>query len=239
MEEHLWRAVDRKWQAYWTAQGTFRAPDASAKPKFYALSMFPYPSGSALHMGHVRTYVVADILARFKRLQGFNVMLPMGWDAFGLPAENAAIKAGVHPREWTERNIGIMKRQLCELGIGYDWSREVSTCDPAYYRWNQWLFLKMHERGLAYRKKGVQNWCPSCSTVLANEEVEEGACWRCKTLIEKKELEQWFVKITAYADRLLEDLAGLADWPERVKLMQANWIGRSAGARVEFKEQET
>ena len=238
-EEHYWRATDRKWQKYWLDHGTFRAEDGSSKPKSYILNMFPYPSGSTLHMGHIRTYIIGDVLARSRRMKGFNVMNPMGWDAFGLPAENAAIKAGLHPAKSNEKNIAIMKGQMRDLGISYDWSREVSTDDPDYYRWTQWIFLKMHEKGLAFRKKGLQNWCPSCQTVLANEQVEEGTCWRCHSPVEKKELEQWFLKITAYADRLLKDLETLKRWPERVKTMQANWIGRSEGARVMFKEEET
>lgn len=238
-QEHAWRAIDRKWQAYWEAHGTFRASADPAKPKFYALMMFPYPSGSALHMGHVRNYVIGDVLARIKSMQGFSVLHPMGWDAFGLPAENAAIQQKVHPADWTAKNIATMKTQLSELGIAYDWNHELSTCDPAYYRWTQWIFLKMHERGLAYRKKGFQNWCPSCQTVLANEQVEDGKCWRCDSIVVKKDIEQWFLRITAYADRLLEDLKLLDKWPDRVKTMQANWIGRSEGARVVFTEQET
>ncbi len=237
--EHPWRTVDRKWQKWWEANAAFRADDSSSAPKFYVLNMFPYPSGSTLHIGHTRTYIIGDVLARSRRMKGFNVMNPMGWDAFGLPAENAAIKAGMHPAKSNLRNVGIMKKQLQDLGISYDWSREVSTDDPDYYRWTQWIFLRMHERGLAYRKKGLQNWCPSCATVLANEQVEEGTCWRCHSVVEKKELEQWFLKITSYADRLLADLKLLARWPERVKIMQANWIGRSEGARIMFREAET
>jgi len=239
VEEHPYRAFDKKWQEYWAAHGTFRADDRSPKPKSYVLNMFPYPSGETLHMGHTRTYIIGDVLARSRRMKGFNVLNPMGWDAFGMPAENAAIKAGMHPAASNKRNIGVMKRQLTELGISYDWSREVSTDDPAYYRWTQWIFLKMHERGLAYRRKGRQNWCPKCETVLANEQVEEGKCWRCSTPVAKKELEQWFIRITAYADRLLDDMKLLEGWPDRVKIMQENWIGRSEGARVLFKERDT
>jgi leucyl-tRNA synthetase len=239
VEEHPYRAFDRKWQEYWAAHGTFRAEDDGKKPKSYVLNMFPYPSGDTLHMGHTRTYIIGDVLARSRRMKGFNVLNPMGWDAFGMPAENAAIKAGMPPAESNKRNIGVMKRQLTELGISYDWSRELSTDDPAYYRWTQWIFLKMHERGLAYRRKGLQNWCPKCATVLANEQVEEGKCWRCSTPVAKKELEQWFIRITAYADRLLEDLKPLKGWPDRVKVMQENWIGRSTGARVVFKERDS
>ena len=239
MEEHPWRGVDRKWQAYWEEHGTFRAADGSDKKKFYALMMFPYPSGSALHMGHVRNYVIGDVLTRLKKMQGHNVLHPMGWDAFGLPAENAAIKAGAHPAGWTQANITTMKRQLQELGIAYDWTREISTCDPAYYKWTQWIFLKMHERGLAYRRKSFVNWCPSCQTTIANEEVHEGTCWRCDSAVVRRELEQWFLRITKYADRLLDDLKLLDKWPERVRVMQANWIGRSEGSRVVFRERDS
>jgi len=238
-EEHPWREVDRRWQKYWEEHGTFRGVDGSERQKFYALMMFPYPSGSALHMGHVRNYVIGDVLTRLRKMQGFNVLHPMGWDAFGLPAENAAIKAGVHPADWTEKNIATMKRQLQDLGIAYDWSREISTCDPAYYKWTQWIFLKMHEKGLAYRKKSFVNWCPSCQTTIANEEVHEGTCWRCHSSVVRRDLEQWFLRITQYADRLLDDLKLLDKWPERVRIMQENWIGRSKGARVVFRERET
>jgi len=239
VEEHGYRAFDRKWQKYWAEHGTFRAEDHDCRPKSYVLNMFPYPSGETLHMGHTRTYIIGDVLARSRRMKGFNVLNPMGWDAFGMPAENAAIKAGMHPTLSNKRNIAVMKRQLTDLGISYDWSRELSTDDPAYYRWTQWIFLKMHERGLAYRKKGRQNWCPKCETVLANEQVEDGKCWRCSSPVTKKELEQWFIRITAYADRLLEDLKLLKGWPDRVKVMQENWIGRSEGARVVFKERDS
>ena len=237
--EHPYRVFDRKWQKYWADKGTFRAVDHDKRPKSYVLNMFPYPSGDTLHMGHTRTYIIGDVLARLRRMKGFNVLNPMGWDAFGMPAENAAIKALLHPAQSNKRNIATMKRQFTELGISYDWSRELSTDDPAYYRWTQWIFLKMHEKGLTCRRKGLQNWCPSCATVLANEQVEEGKCWRCSSVVEKKELEQWFIRITAYADRLLDDLKLLDKWPERVKVMQENWIGRSEGARIVFKEKET
>jgi len=239
MEEHPWREVDRRWQKYWEEHGTFRAADRSDRKKFYALMMFPYPSGSALHMGHVRNYVIGDVLTRLRKMQGCNVLHPMGWDAFGLPAENAAIKAGVHPADWTQKNIATMKRQLQDLGIAYDWSREISTCHPGYFKWTQWIFLKMHEKGLAYRRKSFVNWCPSCQTTIANEEVHEGTCWRCHSAVVRRELEQWFLRITKYADRLLDDLKLLDRWPERVKTMQENWIGRSEGARVVFRERET
>ncbi len=239
MEEHPFRAIDRKWQKYWEEKGTFRAAEGNSRPKYYTLNMFPYPSASTLHMGHVRTYSIGDILARYMRLKGFNVMNPMGWDAFGLPAETPAIREGVHPADWTERNIKIMRGQLKDMGIAYDWDREISTCDPEYYRWTQWIFLRMFERGLAYRKSGSQNWCEKCQTVLANEEAEGGNCWRCQSPVTKKDLEQWFLSMTAYADRLLEGLKSLEQWPDRVKTMQANWIGRSEGARIVFKEKES
>ena len=238
-EEHYWREIDRKWQKHWADHRVFATGEDPSKPKQYVLMMFPYPSGSALHMGHVRTYVIGDIFTRYMKMRGFNTLHPMGWDAFGLPAENAAIKRGFHPREWTVNNIATMKGQLKELGIAYDWEREVSTCEPEYYRWTQWIFLKMFEKGLAYLKNAPVNWCPSCMTVLANEEVDNGACWRCKGPVERKELNQWFLKITDYADALLNDLKTLDKWPDRVKAMQENWIGRSEGSSVVFREEKT
>src|SRR5256885_3153989 len=195
--------------------------------------MFAYPSGHA-HVGHVRNYIIGDICARMKRMRGFNVLHPFGWDAFGLPAENAAIKTGTHPETSTFANIAHMKGQLQRLGISYAWEREIATCEPEYYKFNQWIFLKMFERGLAYRKRSTVNWCPSCNTVLANEQVIDGACWRCGSTVVARELEQWFFRITAYADELLKGLDTLADWPEKVVVMQRNWIGRSEGARVKF-----
>ncbi|MDA8170905.1 MAG: leucine--tRNA ligase [Nitrospiraceae bacterium] len=230
--------VELKWQALWSGKDIYRsAPDA--RPKFYCLEMFPYPSGK-IHMGHVRNYAIGDVIARYKRMRGFNVLHPMGWDAFGLPAENAAIKEGVHPARWTHDNIAYMKKQLIRLGLSYDWGREVATCDPAYYRWNQWFFLKMFEKGLAYRKASFVNWCPSCATVLANEQVIDGSCWRCESVVVQKELEQWFLRITAYEEELLAALDGqmdgqkLSGWPEKVLLMQKNWIGRSEGLEIAF-----
>ena len=202
--------------------------------KFYLLEMLPYPSGR-IHMGHVRNYSIGDVLARFLRMRGYNVLHPMGWDAFGLPAENAAIENRVHPARWTYANIAEMKTQLKRMGFSYDWTREIASCDPEYYIWNQWMFLKMWERGLAYRKQSLVNWCDSCLTVLANEQVEEGLCWRCSTPVIQKELEQWFLRITAYADELLEGCDRIAaGWPERVLTMQRNWIGRSTGVEVDF-----
>src|SRR5579872_2805402 len=228
-------AVERAAQEYWDRHGSFIAREGGERPKYYCLSMFPYPSGR-LHMGHVRNYTIGDVLARFMRMQGRNVLHPMGWDAFGLPAENAAIANKVPPREWTLRNIAAMKETHRRFAFSYDWNREVSTCEPEYYRWNQWFFLRMLERGLAYRKKALVNWCPKCATVLANEQVVEGCCWRHEdTPVEQRALEQWFLKITSYADQLLVDMKELEDgWPERVLTMQRNWIGRSEGAEVDF-----
>ncbi|RPF47126.1 leucyl-tRNA synthetase [Thermodesulfitimonas autotrophica] len=232
-ERYPFAAVEEKWQQRWAAEGLYHVDDFDSRPKYYCLEMFPYPSGR-LHMGHVRNYAIGDVVARFKTMQGYAVLHPMGWDAFGLPAENAAIKHGVHPRDWTWDNIAFMRRQLKELGLSYDWRREIATCHPGYYRWTQWLFLQFYHRGLAYKKKAPVNWCPSCATVLANEQVVGGACERCKTPVTRRELEQWFLKITAYAERLLKDLEKLSGWPEKVKIMQANWIGRSEGALVHF-----
>lgn len=226
--------IELKWQSFWKRNDLFRTEKRSGMKKFYCLEMFPYPSGK-IHMGHVRNYAIGDVIARYKKMRGFNVLHPMGWDAFGLPAENAAIKHGVHPAKWTYENIQYMKSQLERLGLSYDWKREVTTCDPEYYRWNQWFFLKMLEKGLAYRKTSFVNWCPSCETVLANEQVIDGKCWRCDSSIKQKELEQWFLKITAYAEELLNDLDSLKGWPERVITMQKNWIGKSEGAEVRFR----
>lgn len=225
--------IEHKWQRIWGERHIYRTVEESDKPKFYTLEQFPYPSGK-LHMGHMRVYSIGDVIARFKRMNGYRVLHPMGWDAFGLPAENAAIKNNVHPAKWTMDNIAHMKEQQNQLGVSYDWDREVTTCQPDYYRFTQWLFLLFYERGLAYRKKAAVNWCPGCQTVLANEQVEDGRCWRCDTVVEKKELEQWFFRITEYADRLLHDLDKLDEWPEKVKTMQRNWIGRSEGTNVTF-----
>ena len=229
--------IEEKWSARWQRQPElFRAePFDSPRPKYYVLEMLPYPSG-ALHMGHVRNYSIGDALARHMWMKGYNVLHPMGWDAFGLPAENAAIKANTPPKEWTLSNIAHMKAQMKRLGFAYDWSKEVTTCLPDYYRWNQWFFLKMYERGLAYRKKSRVNWCPECATVLANEQVVNGCCWRhTETPVQQRELEQWFLRITNYAQELLDDLDRLPGWPEKVRTMQRNWIGRSEGALVDFK----
>src|SRR5580700_1428644 len=228
--------IERKWFERWPQDGSLYAAEKdSAKPKYYALEMLPYPSG-ALHMGHVRNYSIGDALARYMWMNGYNVLHPMGWDSFGLPAENAAISNNTPPREWTLRNIANMKSQMKRLGFAYDWSREVTTCLPDYYRWNQWFFLKLYELGLVYRKKSKVNWCPKCATVLANEQVVDGCCWRHEdTLVEQRELEQWFVRTTKYAEELLRDLDKLDGWPEKVRIMQRNWIGRSEGTLVDFK----
>src|SRR5260370_520348 len=229
--------IEEKWSARWQQDPQLYAaePSSSKRKKYYALEMLPYPSG-ALHMGHVRNYSIGDALARYMWMRGYNGLHPMGWDAFGLPAENAAIKNNVPPREWTLRNIANMKTQMKRLGFAYDWSTEVTTCLPDYYRWNQWFFLKMLERGLAYRKKSKVNWCPQCATVLANEQVVGGCCWRHEdTLVEQRELEQWFLRTTNYAEELRRDLDALEGWPEKVRTMQRNWIGRSDGATVDFK----
>jgi len=228
--------IELKWHERWQNADFYKAEENSAKPKFYVLEMLPYPSGT-LHIGHIRNYAIGDALARYKWMRGFNVLHPMGWDAFGLPAENAAIQNNRPPREWTLQNIAAMKKTHRRFGFSYDWDREVATCEPEYYRWNQWFFLKMLERGLAYRKKALLNWCPKCATVLANEQVVEGCCWRHEdTKVEQRALEQWFLKITDYADQLLEDIAQLeGGWPERVLTMQRNWIGRSEGTEADFQ----
>ncbi len=233
MTDYAPQQLDKKWQQKWTSSRAFEVEADPSRPKFYCLEMFAYPSGYA-HVGHVRNYIIGDVMARMKRMRGFNVLHPFGWDAFGLPAENAAIKTGTHPETSTLDNIAHMKGQLQRLGISYAWEREIATCLPEYYQFNQWIFLKMLERGLAYRKRSSVNWCPSCQTVLANEQVVEGACWRCGTTIETRDLEQWFFRITAYADELLAGLDTLTAWPEKVVVMQRNWIGRSEGARLRF-----
>lgn len=233
-KEYFPQEIEKKWQKYWEENHTFHTPNDSDKPKYYALSMFPYPSGK-LHMGHVRNYTITDVIARFKKMQGFNVLHPMGWDSFGLPAENAAMKHGANPETWTDENIAYMTKQLKMLGLSYDWDREVTTCKPDYYKWTQWLFLQLYKKGLAYKKEAAVNWCESCGTVLANEQVIDGKCWRCDSVVEKKYLSQWFLKITDYADRLLKDLDKLEGWGDNVKTMQANWIGKSQGAILKFK----
>lgn len=234
-ERYNFEEIEAKWQKHWEDENIYSITDFSDKPKYYCLEMFPYPSGK-LHMGHVRNYSIGDVVARFKTMQGYHVLHPMGWDAFGLPAENAAIKhGGLHPAEWTRDNINVMRKQLKQLGLNYDWDREISTCHPGYYKWTQWLFLQFYKNGLAYKKKAAVNWCPSCATVLANEQVKEGSCERCSNAVEKRELEQWFFKITDYADRLLADIEKLDGWPEKVKTMQENWIGYSEGAEITFR----
>jgi leucyl-tRNA synthetase len=229
------QAIELKWQARWNADRAFETDVDPSKPKYYVLEMLPYPSGT-LHMGHMRNYTIGDVIARYRRMRGYHVIHPMGWDAFGLPAENAAIQRGIHPREWTNGNIDSFKRVCHRFGFSYDWRREISTCEPEYYRWNQWFFLRMLERGIAYRKRSRVNWCPKCQTVLANEQVVNGCCWRHEdTPVEAKEIEQWFLRITQYADQLLDSLSELeGGWPERVLTMQRNWIGKSQGTRVRF-----
>lgn len=228
------QAIEKKWQKRWEEEKTFKVSPEKDKEKYYLLEMFPYPSGN-LHMGHVRNYSIGDVVARFKRMEGYNVLHPMGWDSFGLPAENAAIKHQVHPVDWTLKNMENMREQLKSLGISYDWDREVATCLPDYYKFTQWIFLQFYKNGLAYKKKAAVNWCPSCATVLANEQVVEGVCERCGAQVDKKNLSQWFFKITDYAQRLLDDLELLPGWPSKVKTMQENWIGRSTGVEIDFE----
>src|SRR5260221_14500012 len=231
------QALDTKWQERWARSRAFEVTEDPSRPKFYCLEMFAYPSGHA-HVGHVRNYIIGDVMARTKRLRGYNVLHPFGWDAFGLPAENAAIKSGIHPLTSTLANIAHMKGQLQRLGISYAWEREFATCEPTYYKWNQWLFIKMFERGLAYRRRSSVNWCEKDQTVLANEQVVDGGWWRCGTPVTIKNLEQWFFKITQYADDLLQGIERLGEWPDKVLTMQTNWIGRSEGTRVQFGEIE-
>ena len=233
-EGYFPQEIEKRWQAIWERDRAFHTPDNCDKPKYYALSMFPYPSGK-LHMGHVRNYTITDVIARFKKAQGYNVLHPIGWDSFGLPAENAAMKHGANPEKWTDENIAYMTKQLKMLGLSYDWEREVTTCKPDYYKWTQWLFLQLYKKGLAYKKEAAVNWCESCGTVLANEQVIDSKCWRCDSIVEKKYLSQWFFKITDYAERLLQDLDMLDGWGDNVKTMQANWIGKSEGAILRFK----
>jgi leucyl-tRNA synthetase len=234
MADYDFTDIETRWQRRWSEAGTFEVTENPARPKYYCLEMLPYPSGD-IHVGHVRNYCITDVIARYKRMRGYNVLHPIGWDALGLPAENAAIQRRIHPEKWTRDNIASMRRQLQRMGFSYPWSREVATCDPEYYRWNQWFFLRMLERGIAYRSKAAVNWCPSCQTVLANEQAEGGECWRCHSRVEERELDQWFLRITGYQDELLDDMAELRGWPERVLVQQRNWIGRSPGAEVEFR----
>ena len=232
-EKYNFKEIEQKWQKYWEENQCFKTVEDDSKEKYYCLEMFPYPSGK-LHMGHVRNYSIGDVVARFKKMDGYNVLHPMGWDSFGLPAENAAIKHGIHPSTWTWDNISEMRNQLKQLGLSYDWDREVATCHEDYYKWMQWIFIQFYNRGLAYKKENPVNWCPSCQTVLANEQVVDGCCERCKSPVGKKNLSQWYLKITDYADRLLDNLDKLDGWPNKVKTMQRNWIGRSTGAEVDF-----
>ena len=232
-EKYVAQDIEKKWQTYWEESGVFKTEYDPSKEKYYVLEMFPYPSGN-LHMGHVRNYSIGDVVARFKKMRGFNVLHPMGWDAFGMPAENAAIKNDVSPKDWTLDNIANMTRQQKELGLSYDWGREVATCKEDYYRWTQWIFQQFYKKGLAYKKEAKVNWCEHDHTVLANEQVIDGKCWRCDNDVVKKDLKQWFFKITDYADRLLDDLDTLDQWPDRVKAMQRNWIGRSEGTQFAF-----
>ncbi len=235
---YSFKEIEEKWQKSWAQKCSFKATANEGKPKYYLLEMFPYPSGK-IHMGHVRNYTIADVAARFKMLQGFNVLHPMGFDAFGQPAENAAIKNKTRPDIWTHKCIDWMRSELQKMGFSYDWEREVSTCDSSYYKWNQWIFLKMFEKGLAYKKASNVNWCPACETTLANEEVVDGGCWRCHAKVEQKDLEQWFLKITEYKERLLKDLGQLTNWPNRVLTMQTNWIGKSQGVEIYFRHKES
>ena len=234
MSKYDFKKIEDKWQSYWQKNKSFEAKLDTSRKKFYCLEMFPYPSGK-IHMGHVRNYTIADVIARYKWMRGFNVLHPMGFDAFGQPAENAAIKNNSHPEAWTHKCIDWMKKELKRMGFSYDWKREIATCEDGYYRWNQWIFLKMFERGLAYKKASSVNWCPSCETTLANEEVVNGGCWRCSTAVTQRELEQWFLKTTEYSEQLLEDLKELDEWPQRVTTMQENWIGKSFGVNIFFK----
>lgn len=232
-EEYQARDIEEKIQASWDEKSTFKTTEDPTRENFYCLAMFPYPSGR-LHMGHVRNYSIADVISRFQRMQGKNVLQPMGWDAFGMPAENAAMKNRIAPAKWTYENISYMREQLKRLGFAYDWSREIATCKPDYYRWEQWLFTRLYKKGLAYKKTAGVNWCPHDKTVLANEQVIEGKCWRCDTVVERREIAQWFMKITDYADQLLDDIEQLEGWPEQVRTMQRNWIGRSQGVELRF-----
>jgi len=235
MTEIDFKKIEEKWQKKWEKSKIFEVNEKSKKPKYYVLEMFPYPSGSGLHMGHAWNYVIGDILARFKRMQGFNVLHPMGYDALGLPAENAAIEINQHPAIYTEKAISNFMKQQKSLGISYDWSRLLSSTDPKYYKWDQWIFLQMLKKGLAYQKQANVNWCPKCNTVLANEQVHDGKCWRHEgTNVEMRYMKQWFLKITDYANELYEGIDKLKDWPDKTKLMQKNWIGKSYGTEIDF-----
>ena len=237
-EKYDFQEIERKWHERWEKEDLYATKSDPGKPKYYYLDMFPYPSGE-LHMGHMRNYIIGDVVSRYKVMGGYNVLHPMGFDSFGLPAENAAIDKGIHPAKWTLDCIARMKQQFAKLGVSFDWDREVITCLPEYYKWNQWLFLKFLEMGLAFKKNAPANWCPKCETVLANEEAEGGVCWRCNSAVTRKDIEQWFFRITKYADRLLDDIDLLENWPDRVRTMQRNWIGRSTGVVINFKVAET
>jgi leucyl-tRNA synthetase len=232
-EKYVPKVVEEKWQQRWESNKSFKVTEDAGREKYYLLEMFPYPSGR-IHMGHVRNYSIGDVVARFKRMRGLNVLHPMGWDAFGMPAENAAIQNKSHPATWTYENIDYMRGQLKRMGLSYDWDRELATCDVEYYGWEQRIFLEMYEKGLAYKRTSFVNWCPNCETVLANEQVEDGCCWRCDSAVQQKELEQWFFRITDYAEELLEETYNLPGWPERVLVMQRNWIGKSTGCEIDF-----
>ena len=231
--EYQPKVIEPKWQRLWQETGLYHAQEGGGKPKYYCLDFFPYPSGDGLHVGHCRNYVPTDVISRFKRMQGYNVLHPMGWDAFGEPAEQYAVRHGVHPRVTTDRNTANFKRQYTILGTSYDWSREIDSSDPRYYRWTQWFFLMLYQRGLAYRDTNWQWWCPTCLTTLSSHEVQGGVCWRGHTGVTRREIPAWYFRITAYADRLLEGLEEI-DWPEKTKAMQRNWIGRSVGAEISF-----
>ncbi|MBD3155440.1 MAG: class I tRNA ligase family protein, partial [Candidatus Aenigmarchaeota archaeon] len=232
------KKIEQKWKKEWLDSKIFQAKKDESLDKYYVLEMFPYPSGVAAHVGHARNYVIGDTFARFMRMNGSNVLYPMGWDAFGLPSENAAKKKGVHPMKSVAENIETMKKQFNALSLSYDWTKEITTCNPEYYKWNQWLFLKLYERELAYKKKAPGNWCPQCNTTLANEDVKDGKCWRCDTDVTQKDIDQWFFKITDYADRLLEGLEKI-EWPKQLKEMQRNWIGKSRGLNLFFKVKDS
>ena len=236
-KEYYAQKFEEKWMKIWDETNPYKAENFSKKPKFYALSMLPYPSGK-LHMGHVRNYTITDVIARFKKAQGYNVLHPMGWDSFGLPAENAAIQHGANPETWTLENIKYMKSQLKRLGLSVDWDREATTCLPDYYKWTQWLFIQLYKKGLVYKKTAPVNWCEKCHTVLANEQVIDGKCWRCDTEVTKKNLSQWFLKITEYSEELLQCLDKMPGWGDNVKIQQHNWIGKSTGAILKFKVKE-
>ncbi|MFP4040894.1 MAG: leucine--tRNA ligase, partial [Desulfosudaceae bacterium] len=232
-ERYPFKTIESKWQSFWEDNRMFQVSEDPEREKYYLFEMFPYPSGK-IHMGHVRNYTIGDVIARYKKTRGYNVLHPMGWDAFGMPAENAAIANRTHPAEWTRSNIDYMRSQLKRMGLSYDWDREIATCDPDYYRWEQWLFVKMYEHNMVYRKDSYVNWCDTCATVLANEQVEGGACWRCGSLVRQKKLPQWFFRITDYAEDLLVYCDQLPGWPEKVTTMQKNWIGKSIGAEIRF-----